>query len=887
MPLQPGTTLGPYQVTAKIGEGGMGEVYRARDTKLDRDVALKVLPEAFTQDPDRLARFEREAKVLASLNHPNIAAIHGLEESDGIRALVLELVEGPTLADRIKRGPISLDEALPIAKQIAEALEAAHEAGVIHRDLKPANIKVRDDGTVKVLDFGLAKALDRGPGSGGSDSPTLTVMATVSGVIIGTAGYMSPEQAKGRAVDKRTDVWAFGAVLYEMLAGTKAFPGSDFSDTLAMVLKFDPEWSALPAETPVLIRRLLRRSLAKERTQRLPDIAAARLDIDEVMTDSSADVLASQGVHPAGWRRALPWVAALALAVMTGVAVWTLMRAAPVTPPSITRSIVLVPSGVSAVYNRRIAVSPAGSHLAYAGRDQLYLRAMNEIEVNAVRGTEGAREPFFSPEGQWIGFWADGQLKKVRITGGVPVTLCETAVYFGASWGPNDSILFSTSNGIWRVPGSGGTPEVIILVEGDDTGFVRPQLLPGGEWVLFGVSPSGQSAVQSLVTGERQVLIENGRDVGYLPTGHLAYVLDGTLLAVPFDAAQLTITGAPVPLVEGIEHFGRGLAQFAHADDGTLVYEPHRGDLSPTLVWVDREGNEESVAAPSGPYASVQLSSDGRRVVTEWADPENTDVWIYDLERGTATRLTFDSAADWDPIWTPDDERVIFASDRDGGPHNLYWKAADGTGDVERLTTSPNDQEPSSFSPDGKILVFEENTNDPAQDVGSLSMDGEPSVELLLDSQALEGDAEVSPDGRWMAYASDESGQPEVYVRPFPNVDEGRWPISAGGGSGPVWGPNGRELFYVRREGDITTLMVVSYDTEPTFRPGTSSAIFEGPYASQMSLRGGVKLYDVSPDGQRFLMIRERGLAGETTDQVALVLVQNWFEELTRLVPTE
>ena len=483
MPLEPGTALGPYAVTAKIGEGGMGEVYRARDTKLDRDVALKVLPEAFTQDPDRLARFEREAKVLASLNHPNIAAIYGLEEAEGTRALVLELVEGTTLADRIKRGPIPLDEALPIAKQIAEALEAAHEAGVIHRDLKPANIKVREDGTVKVLDFGLAKAFDPSPVGDPSQSPTLTAAATQMGVIMGTAAYMSPEQAAGKQVDKRGDIWSFGVVLFEMLTGRRLFTGETVSHVLGGVLRIEPDWNTLPDATPQAVRRLLRRCLQKERKQRLHDVADVRLDLEEGTTSQPTDETAPNALPEAVWRQALPWVTGLILAAVTGVAVWALTGAPSVPPPRVTRSHIMLPSGAATMgtsVHNLIALSPDGTNLAYAGSDQLYLRAMDQLDAAPIRGTEGATEPFFSPDGQWIGFWADGRLQKVSAAGGLPVTLCETAEPYGASWSSDDTIFFTTLGvGISQLPGVGGTPEIVIPEE-DDIALLRPQALPGG-----------------------------------------------------------------------------------------------------------------------------------------------------------------------------------------------------------------------------------------------------------------------------------------------------------------------------------------------------------------------------------------------------------------------
>ena len=575
MPLTVGSRLGHYTVDALIGEGGMGQVYQATDTKLKRQVALKILPEAFSADPDRLARFQREAEVLASLNHPNIGHIYGLEEAEGQRALVLELVEGPTLADRITQGPIPLDEALPIAKQIAEALEAAHEAGVIHRDLKPANVKVKDDGTVKVLDFGLAKALDPNPTGDPSQSPTLTAAATQMGVIMGTAAYMSPEQAAGKLVDKRGDIWAFGVVLFEMLAGQRVFTGETVSHVLGAVLQIDPKWDALPVPTPQPLRKLLRRCLEKDRKRRLRDIGDALTDLDEARTAQSDETAHSAVAHFPWWRPTLPAAAAASVivGVVAGIAVWTLTRAVPSTPRPVSRSSILLPPGVAvgsnAVHNP-IALSPSGTHLVYAGSDQLYVRAMDQIEATPILRTEGAVGPFFSPGGQWVGFWADGQLKKVSVTGGAPVTLCEIGVApYGATWSPDDTILLGSIAGVSRVPGSGGTPEVIVTLKDGEARPVWPQLLPGGEWVLFSVAQSRNIEIHSLVTGERRVLIQNGGDVRYLPTGHLAYVLDGTLLAVPFDVEQRTITGGPVPLVEGVSQGrGRYIAQCAQPMTG-------------------------------------------------------------------------------------------------------------------------------------------------------------------------------------------------------------------------------------------------------------------------------------------------------------------------------
>ena len=887
MPLAPGTTLGPYSVTAKIGEGGMGEVYRARDTKLDRDVALKVLPEAFTQDPDRLARFEREAKVLASLNHPNIAAIYGLEEADDTRALVLELVEGPTLADRIKQGPIPLDEALPIAKQIAEALEAAHEAGVIHRDLKPANIKVRDDGTVKVLDFGLAKALDPHPEGDPSQSPTLTAAATQMGVIMGTAAYMSPEQARGKPVDKRADIWAFGCVLYEMLTGKKPFEGDDVSLTLSAVLQREPNWDVLPPSVSPVLDLFLRRCLAKESKQRLHDVADMRLAIEGAFRLRVDNGLPA--APPAlGWRQALPTAVAASVigGMLTGLAFWLLTSAAP-EMRRVSRFGLVFPTGASVVGFpvNHIALSPTGTHVAYAGFDQLYVRAIDEVEARPVQGTEGAIEPFFSSNGRWIGFWADGFLKKAPVGGGSPVTICEVAGALTPSWGPDDTIFFTSLQvGILRVAGAGGTPEVVIEAAGDELALGRPQLLPGGEWLLFRVASNNQQVViQSLVTGERKVLMENGGDTVYLPTGHLAYVLDGTLLAVPFDLQTHTITGGGVPLIEGIRQQDVSfIAQVAYATDGTLVYEPGTtGRMRQSaLVWVDRQGNEEPLPFERRSYDGLRLSPDGRRFAVAVREDGNQDLWLYDLERNIRTRLTFHSADDAFPLWSIDGNEVVFSSTR-AGVHNLYSKAADGTGEVRRLTTSAGAQMVNAFAPDQTLVITEgaevENVN-----LGILT-DGNAEPTWLPQAEDGERLPSLSPDGRWLAYVSNESGVDQIYARPFPNLNDGRWQISTGLGISPRWSAVGDELYYQSRDdqGGAIRMMAVPVDTHQALSPGTATVLFDGPYRWGDGF--GANAFDVASDG-RFLMIRDDSLLNEN-EPAEVTIVLNWFEELKERVP--
>ena len=723
MPLAVGSRIAHYDVTALIGEGGMGQVYQATDTKLNRQVALKILPEAFATDPDRLARFQREAHVLASLNHPGIAAIYGIEEQNDTRALVLELVEGPTLADRIRKGPIPLDEALPIAKQIAEALEAAHEAGVIHRDLKPANIKVRDDGTVKVLDFGLAKALDTSPEGDPSESPTLTAAATRAGVILGTAAYMAPEQAKGKPVDKRADAWAYGVVLYEMLTGRQAFAASDISETLAFVLTREIDWSALPSETPASVRRLLRRCLTRDRRKRLGELSMAQVELDEA--DAAADVEAeatmSVVTEPALWQRPVPALIAtvvlLALGSLVTVAL-TLSNQTSPDPPLVVRMQIPLGEGerFSSTGRRAVAISPDGSHIVYSANRALTLRPVDQLQGTMIADTDGeprggSRNPFFSPNGQWIGYRAAGQIKKVALSGGAPITLGESDSVWGASWGIDDMILFGRgTDGIWQVPGEGGTPGPLITVEEGEEAH-GPQMLPGGEWVLFTLRPANtglwdaaQIVVQSVATGERRVLIAGGRDGRYVATGHLVYQLNGVLFAIPFDAGARAVTGGPVSLVGGIRDArgATGAAHFSVSSTGSLVYIPGSAGAAQTdLVWVDRSGELESVGAGLRDYQWVRVSPDGTRLALQVSnDTVGADIWIYDLTRDTLTRLTFDDANDGRPLWTPDGIRVVFQSSRDGG--GLFWKAADGTGEVERLLDDANFPRPYDWSVDGR-----------------------------------------------------------------------------------------------------------------------------------------------------------------------------------------
>ena len=899
MALEIGSRLGHYDVTALVGEGGMGQVYQATDTKLNRQVALKILPEAFASDPDRLARFQREAQVLASLNHPGIAAIYGLEESDDTRALVLELVEGPTLADRISQGPIPIDEALPIAKQIAEALEVAHEQGVIHRDLKPANIKVKDDGTVKVLDFGLAKAFEpEVPDVSASMSPTisLTAAATQMGMVIGTAAYMAPEQAKGLPVDKRADIWAFGAVLFEMFTGKKLFDAGDVSEMLASVLVKDPDISSMGTHVPANIRSVVRRCLVKDPKQRLRDIGDVRLAMDGVFeTAVSAPSAESPTAQSGGWRQALPLALGLAAvaAVITGVAVWS------VTQPDAPRLArfplgATPPPTLDSGQTPTVVVSPDGTRVVYVSDDrQLYVRQIDQHEAVPLRGGVGIN-PFFSPDGNSVGFRGSGigndNLYRVSILGGPPITLSEEiGGITGASWGPDETIVFASfrDGPLFRLPAAGGERQPLTELADGETAHRWPEFLPGGEALLFTVvkgigAENMEIWVLDLTSDQRTLLIPGGSNPRYAPTGHVVYGVDGTLRAVPFDLGGLAVTGEPVPVLEGVVTHGGGAADFSLGQDGPLVYVTGElGEGAPrSLVWVDRQGNEEQVAAEPQPYTSAQLSPDGQRVITQVGRGGESDLFVYDLARDTPLPFTFEPSLDQYPIWTPNGERILWTSSREGA-QNIFWKAADGTGQVERLTTSENIQVPFAWSADGRALVMVEVRPETDADVGLLSMDGEDTIDWLLEGESIEAYPDVSPDGRWMAYTTDEAGQREVFVTPFPNSGNERWKVSRDGGFAPQWGPDSQELFFQAYDG---TIMLATNGTEPTFSPGVPVRLVSGRYL--IGVPPLPRAFDISPDGERLLMITEGATTDAPGEEPEIHVVLNWFEELTRLVPT-
>jgi eukaryotic-like serine/threonine-protein kinase len=879
MSLTAGQRIGVYEVLGSLGAGGMGEVYRARDTRLGRDVALKILPPIFASDPERLARFEREAQLLAALNHPHIAAIHGLEESGITRALVMELVDGDTLAQRIAAGPLPVDEALGVARQITDALENAHDQGIIHRDLKPANIKITPAGAVKVLDFGLAKLNDPNASnasnvSNATMSPTMVSPAmTTVGVLLGTAAYMAPEQARGRATDRRVDVWAFGCVLFEMLTGQHAFPGSDVTEVLATVLKSEPDWNALPASTPTRIRAVLDRCLQKDPKLRLRDIGDVRLALDGAFETVVRAGPAAVTVP----RRSIAWPAGVVVAALAAAGLTWFVSRPTVEPGVAKRFSMVLPTGDLLPFSSgtMVAVSPDGQTLVYrTARDgiRLFARRIDQFDATVIGEANPNEAPFFSDDNQWIAYIVNNTLKKVPVSGGPSETITTVQdVPRGGDWRDGTIVLAGATLSI--VPAAGGAPTVLAKAP---TGrrFWYPQLVSGGRAILYSTSlprpDGGDLEVMEIATKTSRKLLA-GTGGRLLPTGHLVFVRGNSLWAVKFDEDTLQVQGTPVPVVEGIRVEIGGAIQYSVSRTGTLMYLPGTGASAAELVWVDRAGKIESAGIPRRAFFSVRIDSTGQRVALDVRDQgsEGGDIWMLPLGRQTPTRVTFDPAEDVQPAWTPDG-RLVFISRRDNGFSSVFWQAADGTGTAQKIAADTGGIDQPSVTPDGKYIVARL-----SEDIVMFDFSGKSPIKKLIDSPFRERGPEVSRNGRWIAYQSDESGNFDLYVRPFPDVSKGKWQVSAQGGTRAVWAHNGRELFYLAPD---QSLMSVEFtEANGAFVPSTPKKVTTLP----QQLGGANRAYDVTADDQRFLSIK----SDTTSERAEIRIVLDWFEELKRKVP--
>jgi eukaryotic-like serine/threonine-protein kinase len=890
-----GQRFGAYEVLAPLGAGGMGEVYRAHDGNLGRHVALKVLPDAVSGNPQRLARFEREAKLLAMLDHPGIASIHALEYVDRVPVLVLELVEGRTLTERLHEGPLPIPEALEIGRQIADALEAAHERGIIHRDLKPSNVMVTPQRRVKLLDFGLAKALAADTSADLVSKNSTETPPTSPGAVVGTEPYMSPEQARGQDMDKRTDVWSFGCVLYELLTGRRAFDGASRADVVAAILDREPDWTVLPPETPASVRRLLRRCLQKDRVQRLHDVGDVRLELGDALGESAVPAATRSRWAPVS--RSASVVIAVTLGLLTLLALPGTKR--DMTTP--TRLTVIPPSGISIpladVGQQLLAISPTGDRVAFKGWSSaggaLFIRKVGDVEAHPIPGTLGADTPFFSPDGRWLAFSHGGQIRRVPADGGPPVHVADVPIVNrasrptqlrGATWGPDGTIVFAPEayTGLWRVSADGGTTRRITQPDSEkgETSHRWPQILPGGHAVLFTVgtqswrSRDARIEVLSLSTGERHVLVEGSAFARYSPTGHLIHARLGTLAAVPFDAERLRVTGSAVTVLDGVQMALQGglYASFDLSAAGDLAYVPgHVRPVDRSLLWVDRSGNAQPLTVARRNYVRPRVSPDGRQLLVSVMGEESIDVWRMDLAGGAWTRMTSDGdsrAAEW----APDGRSIGFL--RTGGTEvEVQRMAADGSAGASSVARFPRSRpvDLHGWSSDSRLFVFHQQTPTGDWDIGVLLVEG-GRRRFLLDAPYLECCAALSPDGHWMAYVSRETGFFEVYVRAFKGPGERR-PVSAGAGIQPRWSRDGSELFY-RTLSDRPKVMAVAVKTRGGFRAGTSRPLFDDVFA-HVSHDVGTD-YDVAPDG-RFVFLEDPPIAAPPRQ---LVLIPGWSREL-------
>jgi len=898
--LSPGNRLGLYEIVGLLGAGGMGEVYRAKDTRLNREVAVKVLPAAVAEDAERLARFKREAQVLAALNHPNIAAIYGLDEAEGKQFLVLELVEGEDLSEHLKKGRIPVLEALAIARQIAEALAEAHDKGIVHRDLKPANVKLTHDGKVKVLDFGLAKAIvgenpSSGPTSTPTILPTMTTAGTAIGMILGTAAYMSPEQARGKHVDRRTDVWAFGCVLFEMLTGERAFSGEDVTETLAAIVRGEPDWTRLPAELPPAVHVLLTRCLIKDRTERISDMSVVRFLMSDTAGTLSSGAAAAAAAPPERTRRRVAplviAVAAIAAIGTYGLTRW-LLPAGAVGNDAVAHVSVALPDGVElgSVSLLPIALSHDGTRVAYAGlhdgKTRIYVRALSEPEAVALDGTEGGDGPFFSPDGRWIGFFAGSKLRKIAVGGAALQTLADAPFHRGGDWGDDGYIYFAPTNvgGIWRVPEGGGAATEVTRKnpENGEVSHRWPQRVAGTNTLVFGVwtgpgTDEHSVATQTIGVGEHHLLLRGGDAPRYAAkVGSLLYTHVGELFTVPWRPSQ-TDLGKAVPQAaaerpnDGVGNEGCG--NYAVSDDGTLAYlAGGRTGNASRLTWIDRAGVLAPVSLPDRNFENVVVSPDGTQAIVQIQEGI-VALWLFDIRRNTLTPIGNRTGSSQAPLFTADGARVIYRGTREGS-RNLYLRAVDGSGDEERLSTKPDViQTPTSMSPDGRWLLFNESSGQEVGGVGIwvMRLDGDRTPRHLFSTPAGESDGQLSPDGKWVAFQALVSSRQEVYVAPFPGPGPRRQ-VSIDGGVEPLWSRDGRELFF--QSG--TKLMGVTVNPGAAFSASPPRILHEGRFFKTIN---GNTSWSITPDGARFLRIQRVEPERAVT---SIELVLNWFAELKR-----
>jgi Tol biopolymer transport system component len=886
MTLQAGTRLGPYQVLDAIGAGGMGQVYRARDTRLNRDVALKVLPDLFASDPDRLARFTREAQTLAALNHPNIAHIHGLEESGGTRALVMELVAGDDLSTLIGRGPMPLADARAIATQIADALETAHEQGIVHRDLKPANIKVTPDGRVKVLDFGLAKALapDSDASINPTNSPTLTARATQMGMVLGTAAYMSPEQARGRPVDRRADIWAFGAVLYEMLTGRRAFDGDDVSITLANVLKEDPQWTALPADLPAPLARLLRRCLEKDPRRRLSAIGDARLELDEPETTVVAERAAGLAApRPSAWSRLWPALIGVLIAGGAAAAAWSYSASPPAA--ALARLSMLPPSG-ERLYpdSTGVAVSPDGTMVAFIvgavarSEAQLWVRSVDSMAARRLDDAAGASQPFWSPDSRRIGYFTNTKLKIIAAAGGRAETIADAPGGRGGTWSASNVIVFAPDAGgpLYRVPATGGSPQPVTALEAQEYGHRMPTFLPDGDRFLYAALPSKNGRFDIFagsLGGQSRTFIGSLEAAPvFAEPGWLLYARQGILTALPFDVGALEITGDPVTLedepasiLDPATSFTAGRS-VSVSRTGSLAYYS-APSLNTVATWYDAAGAQVgTLNVPAGHYETIRISPDGTRgVLVRSTSPSESSLWLVDMARGGAAALSSGPGRNDNPVWSPDGTRVVWTADRDGIQKFYVRNVNDATGE-QLLFASPTPfKNPSDWSPDGRWITFTQLDAGTAQNIYVLDASGGKEPALFVRGAARDIGGPVSPDGRWMAYLSDEGGRIQLYVQSFPTPGRSTQ-ISDEGAVFAWWSRDSRQLTFL--SDDLQHLWRVDVQPGAPFVVSTPRQI--------ATLPPEIVSVDAMPDRQRFVAI-----APERTGTGSITLVQNWRAALS------